>query len=80
MTLEETLDALVARVAKLEATRPRKRVYNQMQAAVELGMSVNKFREEQRAGRIKGTLSGRNWMFADAELQRYAAGQSDAPP
>jgi len=77
MDLQETVNALAARVAKLEAVRPRRRAYNQQQAARELGMSVNKFRAEQKAGRIKGVLSGRVWMFTDEELQRYAAGQCE---
>jgi hypothetical protein len=77
MDLQDTVNALAARVAKLEAARPRKRVYNQQEAAAELGMSVNKFREVQRSGAIKGVASGRTWMFTDEELQRYAAGQSD---
>jgi hypothetical protein len=77
MDLQETIDALAARVAKLEAARPRRRAYNQQQAAHEVGMSVNKFRAEQKAGRVKGVLSGRTWMFMDEELQRYIAGQSE---
>ena len=41
-------------------------------------MSVNKLREEQRLGRIKGTRNGRIWTFTDEELQRYIAGQVNA--
>jgi hypothetical protein len=41
-------------------------------------MSVKKFREERKAGRITGTLNGNIWMFTDDELQRYSAGKDDA--
>ena len=74
MDLQAFVDDLRERVAALEATKPRRRAYNQQQAARELNMSVNKFRAEQRAGRIKGTLGGRIWIFSDEELQRYLAG------
>jgi len=77
MDLQATINALAERVAKLEGARPRRRVFNQQDAAREVGISVNKFREEQKAGRIKGNLSGRTWMFTDEELQKYVAGQSD---
>jgi hypothetical protein len=76
MDLQETLNALVERVAKLEADRPRKRVYNQQEAARELNMSVNKLREEMKAGRIRGVLNGRIWNLPDEEIRRYLAGQS----
>jgi hypothetical protein len=77
MDLQDTVNALAARVAKLEAARPRKRVYNQQEAAAELGMSVNKFRTFQRAGLINGILNGKTWMFADEELQRYVERQAE---
>jgi hypothetical protein len=73
MDLQETLTALVERVAKLEAAKPRKRVYNQQNAARELGMSVNKLRREMNTGRIKGTRNGRLWFITDEEIQRYIA-------
>jgi hypothetical protein len=78
MDLQATLNALVERVAKLEAAKPRRRVYNQQEAAREVGMSVNKFRAEIRAGRVKGILNGRIWTFTDDELQRFVAGQDGA--
>ena len=77
MNQQEVIDELRERIARLEAARPRRRVYNQQEAAHEVGMSVNKFRGEQRAGRVKGILNGRIWTFTDEELQRYLAAQSD---
>jgi hypothetical protein len=77
MNQQEVIDELRERIARLEAARPRRRVYNQQEAAHEVGMSVNKFRGVQRAGRIRGTLIGRIWTFTDEELQRYVAGQPD---
>ena len=80
MDLQEIVEELRARVAQLEAARPRKRTYNQQEAAGELNMSVNKFREEQRAGRIKGTrpANGRIWTFTDEELELYIARTNDS--
>jgi hypothetical protein len=78
MNLEAALNALAERVARLESARPRKRVYNQQEAAREVGVSISKFRAEQRAGRIRGTLNGRVWSFTDQELERYVKGE--APP
>jgi len=75
MDLQDTVNALAARVAKLEAARPRKRVYNQQEAAAELGMSVNKFRTFQRAGLINGILNGKTWMFADEEFNATSKGK-----
>jgi predicted DNA-binding protein (UPF0251 family) len=77
MTQQQVIDDLRERIARLEAVRPRRRVYNQQEAAREVGMSVNKFRREMNAGRVKGILNGRVWSFTDEELQRYVAGQSE---
>jgi hypothetical protein len=77
MNQQAIIDELRERIARLEGARPRRRVYNQQEAAREVGVSVNKLRAEQRAGRIKGTLNGRTWMFADDELDRYIAGQAE---
>jgi hypothetical protein len=78
MNQQQIIEELRDRIARLEATaRPRRRVYNQKDAARECGMSVAKFRAEQKAGRIKGALSGQVWMFTDEELQRYLAAQAD---
>jgi excisionase family DNA binding protein len=46
-----------------------------MEAARELNMSAKKLRELQKAGRIRATLNGRNWMFTSQELERYARGE-----
>jgi hypothetical protein len=78
MDLQATLNALTERVAKLEAAKPHRRAYNQQEAAREVGMSVNKFRAEMNAGRVKGILNGRIWTFTDEELQRYLAGRNEA--
>jgi hypothetical protein len=73
MDLQALVDELRERVAKLEAAKSHRRSYNQQQAAQELGMSVTKLREEQRANRIKGVLNGRVWVFTSIELDRYLA-------
>jgi len=77
MNHQEVIDELRERVARLEAGRPRRRVYNQKEAARELNMSVQKLRAEQIAKRINGTLNGQIWIFTDEELQRYLAARSD---
>ena len=77
MDLQELVEKLQKRVAQLEATQPRRRRYNQQQAAVELGMSVSKLRQERTAGRISGTRNGRIWFFAEEEIQRYIAEQRE---
>jgi predicted DNA-binding protein (UPF0251 family) len=77
MNQQQVIDELRERIARLEAVRPRRRVYNQQEAAREVGMSVNKFRREMNTGRVKGALNGRVWTFTDEELQRYVAGQSE---
>ena len=74
MSEQEIIDDLSARIARLEANSPRRRVvYNQSQAAARLNMSVSKFRGEQNAGRIKGKRRGRIWAFTDADLEAYLA-------
>jgi len=75
MNQQTLLDALSRRIARLEATRPQLQVLNQQEAARFLGMGITKFRAEQKAGRIRGALSGRLWMFKLSELERYAAGE-----
>jgi hypothetical protein len=65
------------RIARLEAAKSRRRAYNQQDAAREANLSVSKFREERKAGRIKGTLIGRTWSFTDDEIQRYVAGRNE---
>jgi hypothetical protein len=77
MNQQTIIDELRERIARLEAARPRRRAYNQQDAARELNMSVSKLRSEQKAGRIKGALNGRIWTFTDEELQKYVDGQSE---
>lgn len=75
---QQIIDELRERIAWLEAARPcRRRRYNQKQTATELDMSVQKLRAEQKAGRIRGTLSGRTWFFTDEEIQRYLAARAE---
>jgi hypothetical protein len=77
MDQQQVIDELRERIARLEAARPsRRRAFNQQEAAREVGLSVNKFRAEQKAGHVKGKLIGRTWIFTDEELQRYVATQS----
>jgi hypothetical protein len=71
MNQQEVIDELRERIARLEAARPRRRVYNQAQAAAHLNMSVSKFRSEQNAGRINGRKRGRVWTFTDIDLDAY---------
>lgn len=78
MNTQEVINELRERVAQLEAARPRRRVFNQMEAALQLNMSVSKFRQEVRAGRIKGTRTGRVWAFRDDALDEYLAALSPA--
>jgi hypothetical protein len=73
MNQQKIIDELSERIARLEAVSPRRRVYNQTQAAAQLNMSVSKFRGEQNAGRIKGRKRGRVWTFTDADLEAYLA-------
>jgi excisionase family DNA binding protein len=68
----EVIEQLRERVARLEASKPR-RVYNQQEVAQQLNVSVSKLRQELRAGRIKGTLNGRIWSFTDAAIEDYLA-------
>jgi hypothetical protein len=75
--LQILVDELRERVTRLEAATLRRRRYNQQEAALEIGTSVSKLREEQRAGRIKGVLNGRIWTFTDKEIERYLAGRGE---
>jgi excisionase family DNA binding protein len=73
MDHQATVNALAERVAKLEAKKAEKRVFNQQEAARELGMSVNRLRREIHAGRISGRKRGRIWTFTNADLEAYLA-------
>jgi hypothetical protein len=77
MNQQAIIDELRERIAKLEAVRPetvkpRRRNYNQQQAAERLNMSVNKFRSLCKEGRgPRGVLDGRIWRFTDEALTEY---------
>jgi hypothetical protein len=75
---QATISELRERIAQLEARKLRQRAYNQQEAAREVGLSVSKFREERKAGNVRGKLIGRNWVFTDEELQRYIAANDEA--
>jgi hypothetical protein len=75
---QQVIDELRERIARLEVATPQRRVYNQVQAAARLNMSVSKLRAERDAGRINGRLRGRIWFFTDADLEAYLAAPSDA--
>lgn len=78
MNQQELIDELRERVARLEAVRPRRRTYNQQQAAERLNESPNTFRKRQREGRgPKGFLDGRVWKFTEEAIEAYLAAQSD---
>jgi hypothetical protein len=71
---QRDIEELRKRIARLEAGNSQRRiVYNQVQAAARLNMSVSKFRGEQNAGRINGKRRGRIWTFTDADLEAYLA-------
>jgi hypothetical protein len=76
MDLQATITALAERVAKLEENaKPRRRNYNQQQAAARLNMSVNKFRALKHGP--KGTLDGRIWRYTDEALTEYEKTSTD---
>jgi hypothetical protein len=77
MDQQQVIDELRERIARLEAATPRRIIYNQVQAAARLNMSVSKFRAEQNTGRISGKRRGRIWTFTDADLEAYLAAPSD---
>jgi hypothetical protein len=77
MKQQEVIDELRERIARLESVSPRRRVYNQAQAAARLNMSVSKFRGEQNAGHINGRKRGRIWTFTDADLDAYLTAPSN---
>ena len=74
----EVINELREAVAQLKAALPQRRIHNQQQTAHRLNISVSKLRQEQKAGRIKGVMSGRIWTFTDAAIEDYlgAAGAS----
>lgn len=69
---EQLIDELRERIARLEASKPRRRAYNMTEAAAELNMSVSKLRAEQKAGRIKSAQkNGRVWVFTNQAIEDY---------
>ena len=77
MNLQAIVDDLQQRVARLEATRPRRRVFNLLQAAQFLGMSASKFRLQYvQTGRVKGVRDGgRIWRFTQEALEELLAAE-----
>ena len=73
MSNQEIIEQLRERITRLEAVKQRRRSYNQQEAALELNMSVNRIRDERKAGRIKGTLNGRIWIYTDQAIEEYLA-------
>jgi hypothetical protein len=77
MNQQTIIDELRERIARLEGARPRRRVYNQQEAARELNMSVSKLRAERNVGRINGHRHGRIWTFTDTDIEAYLATSSE---
>jgi hypothetical protein len=74
MDLQETINALAQRVARLEATRPQRRVHNQQQVAAIIGKSVSWLQNERKQGRgPKWFKQGRTWACTDEGLAEYQA-------
>jgi hypothetical protein len=80
MNLQEVISELRERIARLEAARPRRRVYNQAQAAERLNMSVAKLRglHKQGLGPRRLSVNGRIWSYADEGLEEYIAAQAES--
>ena len=74
---QELINELRERITRLEAVKQRRRSYNQQEAALELNMSVNKLRDERKAGRIKGAMNRKIWIYTDQAIEEYLAAQSD---
>ena len=79
MDQQTIIDELRARVARLEADRGRRRIYNLTQAAARLNMSVNKLRalHNQGLGPRRLSMSGRVWSYTDEALEEYIAAQAE---
>jgi hypothetical protein len=78
MNQQEVIDELRERVARLEAASTRRRIYNQVQAADRLNMSVNKLRALHKLGLGPKRLSvnGRIWSYSDEALEEFIAAQA----
>jgi hypothetical protein len=68
---QEVIEQLRERITRLEAVKQRRRSYNQQAAALELNMSVNKLRDERKAGRINGAR--RNGKRRRSNITKLAA-------
>jgi hypothetical protein len=79
MNQQEVIDELRERIARLEADTCRRRIYNQVQAAERLNMSVNKLRalHKQGLGPKRLNVNGRIWSYTDEALEEYIAAQAE---
>jgi cell fate (sporulation/competence/biofilm development) regulator YmcA (YheA/YmcA/DUF963 family) len=79
MNHQEVIDELRDRIARLEASSTRRRIYNQVQAAERLNMSVNKLRalHKQGVGPKRLSVHGRIWSYTDEALEEYIAAQAE---
>jgi len=79
MNQQEVIDELRERIARLEAASTRRRIYNQLQAAERLNMSVNKLRalHKQGLGPRRLSVNGRIWSYSDEALEEFIAAQAE---
>jgi hypothetical protein len=79
MNQQEVIDELRERIARLEAASTRRRIYNQVQAAERLNMSVNKLRalHKQGLGPRRLSVNGRIWSYSDEALEEFIAAQAE---
>jgi len=79
MNQQEVIDKLRERIARLEAASTRRRIYNQVQAAERLNMSVNKLRalHKQGLGPRRLSVNGRIWSYSDEALEEFIAAQAE---
>lgn len=79
MNQQEVINELRDRIARLEAASARRRIYNQVQAAERLNMSVNKLRalHKQGLGPRRLSVNGRIWSYADEALEEYISTQAE---
>jgi hypothetical protein len=79
MDQQEVIDKLRERIARLEAASTRRRIYNQVQAAERLNMSVNKLRalHKQGLGPRRLSVNGRIWSYSDEALEEFIAAQAE---
>jgi hypothetical protein len=79
MNQQEAIQELRERIARLEAARTRRRIYNQAQAAERLNMSVNKLRalHRQGIGPKRVSVNGRIWSYSDEAIEEFIAAQSE---